>query len=391
LREAGLLGGYRYFDAQTDDARLVLRIIRESVHDGGVALNYARVISLLRDQHDHVCGIVLRDEEEPNLLEIEAPVVINATGAWADEIRIKVGGRRRLRHLRGSHLVFPADQFPLTRAISFLHPTDSRPVFAFPWEGVTVLGTTDVDHGTEIETDPAISPREAHYLLTAGRYAFPVLDLRFEQVLATFSGIRAVLDTGKADPSKESREHFLWEENGLVTVTGGKLTTFRIMAHDALESIRYRLPGHPSFDRAMRMLDEPASPLPSTTDLAPATRMRLAGRYGSDALALLKAARAGELANIGETPSLWAELRWAARSEGVVHLDDLLLRRVRVGIITAEGGLPLLKRVRSIVQPELGWNDERWAEEVEAYTRLWTHSYSPPHFDTSPADQRLAA
>lgn len=240
LRETGLLGGYRYFDAQTDDARLVLRVIREAVRGGGAALNYARVESLLRSRSGRVRGVVLRDQApggEGRAREIQAPVVINAAGAWADGLRRQEGGRR-LRRLRGSHLVFPAKRFPLRRAVSFLHPKDRRPVFALPWESVTLFGTTDVDHDQSLDAEPAIGAAEADYLMAGLAYAFPSLALAPDDAQAAFAGVRPVVDTGKADPSKESREHVLWNEDGLLTVTGGKLTTFRLMAHDALEAAR---------------------------------------------------------------------------------------------------------------------------------------------------------
>lgn len=387
LNVDGLVGGYRYFDAEVDDARLVLRMTREAVGDGGAALNYARVESLLRRADGTVNGVAIRDELTGKTAEVKAPVVINATGAWADELRAEVGGRRRLRKLRGGHLVFPATRFPLTRALSFLQPSDGRPVFAFPWEGVTVVGTTDVDHGPHLEPDPAISPAEADYLLTAARFVAPSLELGPDDVQCSFAGVRAVVDTRKANPSRESREHVLWKEAGLLTVTGGKLTTFRVMAHEALRAVRARLPSRPAFDRELPVFDEPAAEMDLDPTLDPSARLRLLGRYGAEAPQLLAAAGPGELTPIGESPSLWAELRWAARAEGVAHLDDLLLRRVRLGLQLPQGGLPWLERIRAIVQPELGWDDERWAEEVAAYGELWERSYHLPGRDPA---RRLA-
>src|SRR5574340_92558 len=126
LTTPALTGGYRYFDASTDDARLVLRLLRESVEDGGTALNYARVTSLLRTRTGRVCGAVVRDESSPGRgeVEIKARVVINATGAWADKLRLSLDQKPRLRPLRGSHFVLPYARLPLTRAVSFLHPRD---------------------------------------------------------------------------------------------------------------------------------------------------------------------------------------------------------------------------------------------------------------------------
>ena len=214
--------------------------------------------------------------------------------------------------------------------------------------------------------------------MVAARYAFPLLDLNLKDVLSTFSGIRAVVDTGKTDPSKESREHAIWQEDGLVTVTGGKLTTFRVMAHDALRAIRHRLPGHPHLDRKLRMLDDPPVEALLDTNLDAPTRLHLLGRYGVHAPMVIATAEEGELEPIGETTTLWAELRWTARSEAVLHLDDLLLRRQRLGIIAPQGGIPWLEKIRRITQSELGWDDQRWQQEAEAYTQLWHRSYSLP-------------
>ncbi len=113
-------------------------------------------------------------------------------------------------------------------------------------------------------------------------------------------------------------------------------------------------------------------------NLPPSTRLRLLGRYGNDASALLAAAGPGELERIDDSLALWAELRWAARAEGIVHLDDLLSRRVRAGLLLSHGGLPYIERIRTIVQPELGWDDVRWEQEVTAYTRRWEQFYSLP-------------
>jgi glycerol-3-phosphate dehydrogenase len=381
LTGEGLQGGFRYFDAQTDDARLVLRVIQEAVLEGGTALNYAAVTGLLRRRSGQVCGVVLEnnvDAASGHTLEIQAPVIINATGAWADDLRSMVGGRSRLRKLRGSHLVIPARRLPLTRSISFMHPMDSRFVFAFPWEGVTIVGTTDVDYQQAMQTDPSISPGEAEYLLTALKRAFPEQEISFEDIQGTFSGVRSVIGTGKADPSKESREYALWCEDGLLSITGGKLTTFRLMAHDALRRACVQLPGAPTFNPDLRVLNEP--PIEdllqkTSTGLSRSARLRLAGRYGVLATQFLAESKPDELAFIEETPALWADLRWAARYEGVVHLDDLLLRRVRLGLILPMGGLLQLDQIRAITQADLGWDDARWESELSAYRSLLKKSY----------------
>lgn len=369
-----LIGGYHYYDAQTDDARLVLRVIREAVRAGGRAINYVHVAGLLRDRGGEVRGVQLCDQVTGATKEVKARVVISAVGAWADRLRAQLDEQPRLRPLRGSHLIFPWHKLPLTQAVNFLHPLDQRPVYAVPWEGVTLLGTTDVDHGAAVQTDPHLSEQEFDYLMLGTLHAFKPAGLTLRDVQATFSGIRPVVDTGQVNPSKESRESVLWDESGLLTIAGGKLTTFRLMALQALRAVRRRLPQQPRFSAKQRVLDPIDIQL--IAELDPGVALRLFGRHGADTPNLLAAAQADELQPIERTPALWAELRWAAREEGVVHLDDLLLRRVRLGLLLPRGGQAYLKRIRSIAQPELGWNDERWEQEVHDYIALWNRCYS---------------
>lgn len=380
LSPEGLEGGFRYFDAQTDDARLVLRVIREAVRDGGCAMNYARVEGLLKTRDGQVRGVLLCDqspEGQGRTAEAQAPLVVNATGAWADTLRTQVGGRPRIRKLRGSHLVFPWANLPLNRAVTFMHPRDGRPVFAIPWEGVALFGTTDAEHETNLLEEPRASPSEISYLLEGLAYAFPAAPIHASDLLCTFAGVRGVIDTGKSNPSQESREHVLWDEHGLLTVTGGKLTTFQAMAHDALRAARRRLPPAQRKKPGRRVLDDSTLELPEATRLSAATRLRLAGRYGHDAAAVFQLDREQEHNFIAASPFIWSELRWASRGEAVVHLSDLLLRRVRLGLTLPWGGLEQLDQIRAIVQPELGWDDLRWQQEVDSYQQLWRSAHAP--------------
>jgi len=137
-----------------------------------------------------------------------------------------------MRLLRGQSPCFPAWRLPVAQSVSFLHPLDRRPVFIFPWEGITLIGTTDTDHRHSISDEPSISPDEVAYLMAAAEAPFPSIKLTLNDIISTFSGIRPVIGTGKADPSKEARDHVVWEEEGLLTVTGGKMTTFRLIALD---------------------------------------------------------------------------------------------------------------------------------------------------------------
>ncbi|MRW87896.1 FAD-dependent oxidoreductase [Pseudoduganella sp. FT26W] len=374
----GLQGGMVYTDAKTDDARLVLRVLQEARRHGGVAVNYMAVESLLRDgAGGEVLGVRLRDGLSGEQHEVRARLVINATGAWADALRVTDAVTHRLRPLRGSHLVLPAWRLPLAQAISLMHPADGRPVFAYPWEGVTLVGTTDVDHKENLSREAAITRAECDYLMAALHAQFPQLHLADSDILATYAGVRPVIDSGKADPSKETRDHMLWLEHGLLTVTGGKLTTFRVIALDALKLAASRLP-----ELQGQLTPQPvftaAPPLRYNADLPPGQAQRLQGRYGAAAQALVNAAQTDELSCIPGTETIWAQLRWAARCEDVCKLEDLLLRRSRIGIQLRGGGIDILPRVRAICQPELGWSDQCWEEEQAAYLALWSAHYSMP-------------
>jgi len=365
------------------------------------------VESLLRTQDGQVRGVVLRDQApqgQGHTAEVQAPLVISATGAWADVLRSQLGKSRRIRPLRGSHLIFPTNRLSLQRALSWMHPSDGRGIIGMPWEGVTLIGTTDIDHSPDLQTDASISDRvakrrqavrllAAHLLAAASRvsraFAFPEQARTVNKAWRMSSALSPVsarsLIPAKPIPRRNpasalrARSGIIWQEDGLLTVSGGKLTTFRLMARDVLRTARQSLPERHIFDRELPVLD-PISPqvevLLANKHLKTTDRLRLLGRYAADAPELVQTAQPGELEHIEETASLWAELRWAARSEGIVHLDDLLLRRVRLGLLLPGGGLNQMEHIRSIAQPEFGWDNDRWRREAEAYARLWHKCYS---------------
>lgn len=371
----GLVAGLRCMEATTDDARLVFRLIANAVAEGGAALNYVAATTLLLER-DLVVGARVRDMVSLREAEVRARVVINATGVWADQVRGQLGGAPRMRPLRGSHLVFPAWRFPVAQVIAFRHPLDRRYVSVVPWEEMTLVGTTDLDHRQALDMEPTISPDEVAYLMAGVEAVFPSLALRLDDIVATFSGVRPVIDTGKADPSKEARDHLVLAEHGLVTVTGGKLTTFDLLAHDALAVAQSRLPEPAALQHDASIFESGKDELPAA--LSERTRRRLRGRYGAASATLVATAREGELERVPGTTTLWAELRWAARNERVVHLDDLLLRRVRLGIQVPQGAAALLPQIRSLCQEELGWDDSQWLAEEAAYQGLWRKHYSLP-------------
>lgn len=373
----GLNGACQYTDAATDDARLVLRVLQEAMAEGGEALNYCSVEQLVQSQ-GNVSGVVARLEGSASTLEINAKVVVNATGAWADKLREQVGGESRVRPLRGSHLVFPSWRLPVYQSLTLMHPRDKRPVFIFPWEGVTVVGTTDVDHQQDMDEEPSIRADELVYLFEVLDSEFPRMGLTVADVVSSYSGIRPVIGTGALNPSAEKRDHEVWDESGMLTVTGGKLTTFRLIAADVLAAAAEHLPelqlsenDSPAFSHVA----EPEAWLPA---LGADQRRRLLGRYGADIIALAEAAPAEQLQLIPGTQTLWLELAWAAASEQVQHLDDLLLRRTRIGLLVPNGALAYMPRIRELCQSALTWDAEHWAREIVRYKKIWQSCYSLP-------------
>lgn len=373
----GLKGGAQCIDAVTDDARLVLRVIHEAQRDGALTLNYASAEQLIF-QKKRVHGVVVRDTLSGATAEVRAKVVINATGAWADQLRKQAGGGQDIRPLRGSHLIFPFWRIPVAQAIGLMHPTDRRAVFILPWEGVTVVGSTDLDHDEDLTSEPHTTPQEVEYLLDVVRYQFPALRIDCGDILATYSGLRPVIGTGILNPSKEKRDHSIWVENGLISVSGGKLTTFRLIALDALRRVAQYIPSLVVKDTGEPVFRESHWQRPSMPVLDTTLQRRLAGRYGEEAEEVVNCGKDGELIRVPGTDFLWAEIRWAARTEAVVHLDDLLLRRTQLGILLNEGGLAFFDRIREICQEELGWDKNRWQQEKQAYKNLWQRCYRVP-------------
>lgn len=377
LSQAGLRGGMQYSDAITDDARLVLRTLHEARAEGGTAANYIRAESVLLDG-GVVRGLHLRDLCHEREADVRARLVVNATGAWADRLRHAVNDESRVRPLRGSHIVFPAWRVPVFQALTVLHPDDRRPVFIYPWEGRSVVGTTDLDHDEDLDVEAAMTTRELEYLLTCVNAELPSLDLAADDVIASFAGVRPVVGSGQKDPSRERRDHVVWQDRGLITVTGGKLTTFRLIAQDVFNVARELFPDLPKGDPEVPVFRSRRSDWNPPPGLRADQQRRLTGYYGDHAPELIRAAQPGELELVPGTRTLWVELRWAAACEAVEHLDDLMLRRTRLGLLLPQGGAAILPRVKRTCQNELGWSEQRWQREASTYRDLWARFYSLP-------------
>ena len=377
VKETRLLGGTCFVDALTDDARLVMRVLSEARADGAVVLNGVRVEHLLRED-GRVCGVQIEDCEAGGSRQLRCGVLAVATGAWAERLRLPEAPRQ-LRPLRGSHLLLPGWRLPVAQAFTFLHARDRRPVFVFPWEGATVVGTTDLDHREDLDQSASISTEELDYLLAACTQQFPGAEVTASDVLSTWSGVRPVVGSAagaqQGKPSNETREHVLWQEPGCVTLAGGKLTTFRPQAIEVLKACADMLGRAFEDDGAPVFAAVPPLTIPG---LSPQQWRRLAGRHGRDLprLAQLIAELGHE--TVGNTDTLWAELAFACEAEMVLHLDDLLLRRTRLGLLLARGGEEYFAAIRQLCQPRLGWDDARWQQELQRYRALWQRHHGLP-------------
>lgn len=378
IESQGLRGACYYTDTVTDDARLVLRILQEAIAAGGQAANYVKVENLLKTG-DRVDGVVAVNTETGERASIKAKAVINATGTWADRLRNEVNPEVRVRPLRGSHLVLARSRLPVQDCLTIFHPRDKRPVFAFPWEGATVIGTTDLDHDQDPDAEATISSSEVDYLLEAVADQFPQHAISRDDIISTWSGVRPVIGSDKSkDPSKERRNHAVWVDNGLVTVTGGKLTTFRKIALDAINAATGTLG-----ELKVTEPDEAVFRIPATGGSAIGTAdepwaQRLAGRYGARATELFDGAGEAERTKIDDTEFCLAECRWAARNESVVHLDDLLLRRTRLGSLLHRGGEAIFPALERICAEELHWDPAKWEAELARYREIWSRHYYLP-------------
>lgn len=377
LNRKDLRGGLRYLEARTDDARLVMRVLREAVAMGALALNAVAVTDVVFTR-GRVCGVRVVDRPTGHTGEVRADVIVNATGAWADDLRGQVGGSPRMRPVGGSHLVFPGWRFPLAPGVNVRSPRDGRYVSVFPWEGATVVGTTDVEVGRLVE-EPSITADEVSYLLECVCAAFPTLELTEADVLSTWSGVRPIVSSGARSSADELREHVVGDESGLLTVTGGKLTTFEVAARQVLRAAAPHLQQR-RLPRPTTAPQPPGAPPPASDD----TGLRLNGRHGREAGDLLSDARPDERSRIPGTPTTWAEVRWSARNEALTSISDLMLRRTRLGLLLPGGGESVLDSVMEICREELGWDAVRADQERRRYLAEMSRTHSiPPRTGTN--------
>jgi glycerol-3-phosphate dehydrogenase len=370
LEPEGLIGGVEYYDGQFDDARLLVHLAMTAADHGATLLNYCPATGLMCDAEGYVNGVLARDEETGEELTIPARVVVNATGVFTDSIRRMAdpGVEPLLVTSQGIHLVFDRSFLKGSTALMVPRTSDGRVLFVIPWHGHAVAGTTD----TPVDA-PSLEPRpldeEIDFILeTAARYL--TRPPTRKDVLAVYVGLRPLVK-GEGRTSTLSRDHLIHvDPSGLLTITGGKWTTYRFMAEDCLEHAITlgHLPDLPCVTKSLHIhgyLEESGAPAAEDDPLA---------IYGTDAEAIRALMQDSKLAAQlhPDLPYIAAQVVWAARAEMARKVEDVLARRTRALFLNAAAAVAMAEPVARLMAAELG-RDEAWiAAEVKEFSALAT-------------------
>jgi glycerol-3-phosphate dehydrogenase len=377
LNPDALVGAIRYHDGQVDDARHTFMIARTAANYGAVMATSTRVTGLVREG-ERVAGVHVADLEGGRELEVRARHVLNATGVWIDDIQEMAGrGRIHVRASKGIHLVVPRDR--IHGDVGIITRTEKSVLFIIPWGRHWIIGTTDTDWDLD-RAHPAASQRDIDYLLDHAN-ALLVQPLARRDVEGVYAGLRPLLTGESEESSQLSREHAVSQPvSGLTTVAGGKYTTYRVMAKDAIDAVAHGLDQKvpPSCtDRTplvgadgYQAMYNQRERLARRSNLHVARVEHLLGRYGSLVTELLELVHERpELCEPldGADDYLSVEALYAASHEAALHLDDTLTRRTRISIETFDRGQRCAEQVGHLMGEVLGWDDERRRREVEHY------------------------
>jgi glycerol-3-phosphate dehydrogenase len=381
LAGSGLLRAYLYGDCATDDARLVLANVVAARRFGATFLTYAEAASLLFDDGGKCCGATVSDRLTGGTYQIRARHVVNATGVWVDALRAQEqpGRSATVRPSKGVHLVVPRDRVPLNASV--LMPSrqgDGRSMFAIPWGRQTILGTTDTAYDGSLDT-VGVEAGDVEYVLDACNALF-LAGLSADDVVGAWAGYRPLLRGESESMSDLSRRHALTEgPSGLLTITGGKLTTYRRMAKDVVDRVIARderrarcrtdeisLGCARPYDEVVAETVEAAASVGVDAEAAE-TLVRQHGENAGSVLALAADDRALAAPLSPAAPHVAAEVVYAARHEGAATLEDVFSRRTRLALRARDAALPAASDAALVLARETG-RDEVWAkEQVEAY------------------------
>jgi glycerol-3-phosphate dehydrogenase len=367
LKTEGLRGGAIYYDGQFDDSRLLVHMVATACEHGAILLNYVEVTGTTKDSHGFVNGVTARDAETGRELRAAARVVINATGAFSDRLRQTAdpAAEPMIAPSQGIHLVFDAAFLAGESAIMVPHTSDGRVLFAIPWHGHTLVGTTDTPvPGPALE--PAAMEQEVDFILTtAGQYLAKAPSR--DDVLSVFAGIRPLVRaSGTVGTAALSRDHVIHiDRSGLVSVMGGKWTTYRHMAEDCVDQAATlaQLPERTCVTRNLHIHGYHGA----------ASEFGSLAIYGSDAYDIRKLIASD--ATLGEPlhpalPYVKAEVVWAARYEMARTVEDVLARRTRALFLNARAAVEMAPVVADLIGSELEWDEAAKAKQVAAFRDL---------------------
>lgn len=373
--------GYLFYDCQTDDSRLVLSVLGEAERFGAVCANGVEVTEL-SGSSGRASGVICRERQSGGTFEIKAENIVNATGVWADRLRTEELMEQeelpRIRPSCGAHILISQEHIPM-RCAAIVPAGAGRSIFSLPWLGMTLVGTTDNDYEGGLE-HPKPDARDVSYLLEAVNAYFD-LELGFEQVNGAYAGVRPLISSGDSKRSVDiSRKAELFEtSSGMITITGGKLTTYRRMAKMTVDRIVERDGSERSCITHELAIGRPVEPskLPRVEGVTEEQYASLAARYGREAAEVLELAGTDpELAQpiASGFPDLVAEATFAARYEQAERVEDVLLRRTRLGLLAArelasEGCEPV-KKVTKAMATELGWGRTQAKAQMKAWSQI---------------------
>ena len=370
INRNGLRGGVVYYDGQFDDARLLINMVATAAEQGATLINYCRVTGVTKDGDGFVNGVAARDEESGREFAATGKVVINATGPFTDALRrlADPAVQPMISPSQGVHLVFDRSFLPGDSAIMVPHTSDGRVMFAIPWHGHTLVGTTDTAI-PEPTLEPSPMEEEIEFILqTAGRYLHKAPSRR--DVLSVFTGIRPLVKAGDASNTAAlSRDHTIQiDASGLLNIAGGKWTTYRNMAEDCVDhaAILGRLAEKACVTKQLNIHGF----------RRPAQKFGHLSFYGSDAPAIQELMRREpELAQplTGALPYVGAEVVWAVRSEMARTVEDVLCRRTRALFLNVKAALEAAPKVASLMARELAYDSNWESKQIEAFQRVARH------------------
>jgi len=387
LESKNLRGGFVYYDCLTDDARLVIEVIKAASHLGAVVANYAQARAFIRGGGG-VTALQVEDRLNNRKIELRAKVFVNAAGVWSDEVShlADPDSGKRLRPSKGIHVVMPSEKFGARAAVLIPSLGEQRFLFVIPWQGRTIIGTTDTDYAGDLD-DPRAESEEIKRVVESAARSFPRAAISVEDVISTYAGLRPLVGGIDKSTKELSRKEEIFEsETGLISIMGGKLTTYRRMAERVVDLVEQRLARGKAAGRTHARrgagerfslaggaslaanINEEAKRAANEFGVSVATALHLIESYGGNYKRLLEITRESEdlkQALTRDLPHIEAEVVYAARYEMAATLDDFLARRTRIALIACDGGRSCAMRVASLMGRELGWSE---AEARQAMT-----------------------